>query len=135
LIFLFRKGEKALPQIVEAHEQAHTHQHGDVFLQLHRGAGAGKHGPGQRLGHAVGDAVTHRDVQREPRHHRKTLFLVLKGEILVEKIAEDAAEEIVGGAGQPVTQPENIVEHEHDGRAEQRVNHAHQKELPEGLIQ
>jgi hypothetical protein len=56
---------------------------------------------------------------------------MVEGEVLIEEVAQDAAEEIVAERADPVGAAEDVVEHEHDGRAEERVDNAHDEERQE----
>ena len=60
--------------------------------------------------------------------------MILKREVLIEEIADNAAEEIVGGRGDPVAQMEDIIEHKHDGRTHYRVDHTNHHKLHESLV-
>ena len=78
--------------------------------------------PHHGLGDAVSQQVADEDVDGEPEDGPEVSLPVAERETLVEEVTQDAPEEIVRGRREPVTQMEHIVEHEHDGRAEQRVH-------------
>ena len=50
-------------------------------------------------------------------------------------VAQDTPEEVVGSGRNPVTQVEHIVEYEHDGRTEQRVDDSDDDEPDDRTVQ
>ena len=88
----------------------------------------------QRRHQQIGDGVAHGDIERKAEHRLPALFFVLEREIFVEEVAEDGAEEVVGGGGNPVAQVKYIVKHEHYAGAEKGVYNADDDKLPEGNV-
>jgi len=58
----------------------------------------------------------------------------MKGEMLVEQVAADATEEVVGGRREPVAKVKDIIEDEHNGRAYKGIDDTYHDEFQEGLI-
>ena len=88
-----------MSQIVQAYKYDHTHEHGDVLLD--GDALAGKQITRRRLGNAVGYQVTDEDVDGEADKGLEVKLSVFERKILVQEIAEDAAEEIIRCRGYP----------------------------------
>ena len=96
------ESKKALTEIVEQHKQAHSHQHGDIPLQLFA-----QESPRQSQFHtflcnAVGQRHTNSDVDHKANDNRFSLFLIFKGKVLVQKKADDTAHGIIADGGQPI---------------------------------
>ena len=60
--------------------------------------------------------------------------MVLEGEMFVEQVAADAAKEVVGSWGSPVSKMKDIVEYEHDGGTYNCIYHTHHDKLHESLV-
>ena len=93
-----------------------------------------------RLSQAVGQQPAYCDIGREAEHHAGALLPAAEGEVLVEKKADHAAHQIVGGGGDPVARvsPEveagQVVKAEHDTISHQGVHHPDQEEAEKGGI-
>lgn len=131
-LLFFPEGEEALADVVEHHEQAHTAEHCDVFLD--RGGKARQHPPEQGLCDAVSGKIAHGDIENEAQNNAEVALLILKGEVFIQKVAEYAAEKVVRGRGDPIAQMKNIVKHEHDRRAENGVYHSDDNKTKERFI-
>lgn len=58
----------------------------------------------------------------------------MEGKMLIEEITADAAKEVVGSRGKPVSEVEDIIENEHNGAAHYGVHHSYHDKLHEGLV-
>lgn len=85
LFFLLPEREKTLAEVVEAGEQAHAHEHGNIIA--HGGAGPGEQVQGKRLGNAIGEHITDRDIERKAHNLRHAVFPIAEGKILIEEKA------------------------------------------------
>ena len=90
--------------------------------------------PDHRLGHAVGDEITERDMQDETRQGLGGAVFVLERKGSVEQVAEDAPEDIIGRRRNPITEMEHVVKHEHDTCSDHSIRGTHQKKFPEGAV-
>jgi hypothetical protein len=54
--------------------------------------------------------------------------------MLIEKIAADAAKEIIRSRRDPIIQVKDIIEHKHDSCANNGVDDSHHHEFHEGLV-
>ena len=85
--------KKALTEIIERDEQSHAADHGNVFL--HRHLKARHERPYKRLCDAIGYQIADADIHSEAHNDLPIPLFILKGEILVEKIAQYTAEKVV----------------------------------------
>ena len=127
--------KKLLSDIVDEHKQPRAHQHGYVLdyrlAEVHALQGIACQGQCQ----AIGYQITYDDVQCELDNASPVVALIVEGEMLVQEIAEDAAEEIVAERADPIAAAKDVVEHEHDSRAKQCVDHPHNEKGQERLIE
>lgn len=132
---MFFKCKKLLTDIVDKHKQSRTHQHGyvldDGLAKVHALQGITR----QRECQAVGYQVTHDDVQRELDNASPVVALIVESKVLVQEIAEDAAKEVVAKRADPVAAAKDVVEHKHDSRAKQRVDHSYNEKGHKRLIE
>ena len=73
------------------------------------------------------------DKHKQPR--TPVVALIVEGEVLVQEIAEDAAKEVVAERADPVATAKDVVEHKHDSRAKQRVDHSYNEKGHKRLIE
>ena len=88
---------------------------------------------GQRK--TIGYEITYDDVQRKLRDTSPIRSLIMKGEMLVEEIAQNAAKEIVAKRRYPLRTAKYIVEHQHNGSTKQGIDHSYNEEGDERLIE
>jgi hypothetical protein len=60
--------------------------------------------------------------------------VILESEMLIEKIAADAAKEIIRSRRDPIIQVKDIIEHKHDSCANNGVDNTYHHEFHEGLV-
>ena len=121
--------------IVNQHKQSRAHQHSDVLdnglAEVHALQSVARQGQGQ----AVGYQIAYDDVQRKLDDASPITTLIVEGEVLVQKITEDAAKEVVAERADPVAAAKDVVEHKHDSRAKQRVDHSYNEKGHKRLIE
>ena len=133
LFFFFIESEKPLAQIIQANEKNHPHHHGDILLDCF--TIPFQKVPDSRLGDAVSKQIADEDVDGEACDGLEVGFPVLEGETLIEEIAQDAAEKVVGSGRNPITEMEHIVKDEHDRCSEQCVDDSHEDESSHCIIE
>ena len=135
LYLVFFKCKKLLTDIIDKHKQPRAHQHGYVLdyrlAEVHALQCIARQGQCQ----AIGYQIAHDDVQCKLDDASPVVALIVEGEMLVQEIAEDAAEEVVAERADPVAAAKDVVEHKHDSRAKQRVDHSYNEKGQERLIE
>lgn len=127
LSFLWFSGcgrRKSAGEVVEAGEEHHADKHGHVVARAHRGVG--KQAQTQRLGSAVSDQVACGDVRREAHGLSHAALAAAEREVFVKEEAQNTCQHVVGRRGHPVRAPSNVIQAEHDRRADERVDHCRQ---------
>ena len=104
------EGKKALTEIVEQHKQAHSHQHGDIALQLLAQERSGQDQFHALLGNAVGQSHADGNVDHKSNDHSLALFLIFKGKVFIQEKADHAAHGIVANGGQPIADLPPLVQ-------------------------
>ena len=94
----------------------------------------GEDQPHERLGKAIGKAVAHGDIQREAQGRPPAAALIFEREIPVEEIAHHACKRIAQARRWPVGKPGEVIQQEHQAVANERVEHAHEQELPQFFV-
>ena len=130
---VFPESKETLTDIIEADEGTHADKHGTVVLNC--GTHSAEDEPHSGFCKTVGKKVTDGDVQDETEDNFGIFAFVLKGEMLIEKIAQNAAEYVIGSGGDPVSQMKYVVKQEHDAGSEKGIGDADQNEFPESFIQ
>ena len=121
------KGKQPLADIVQPGKQAHAYQHGDVGLELF--PQAGQHRKSKGLGNAVGHQIAHGDIEYEPHHLPEGFFPILERKILIEKITEDAGEDVICPRGKPVGASRPVIKPQHNGHPHQGVDDSYQNKF------
>ena len=129
----FFKCPETLSNVVQANEEYRSYKHCNVVLNAFSKRAECQ--DGKRLGNAVGNQVAYCDVDDELNDRLHALGLVLEGEMLVQKVADNASNHVVWGGGYPVAQMEQIVADEHGSHSDRRVDDADQNELDHGHIE
>ena len=88
--------------------------------------------PSKRM--SVSDQVAHGDVRREAHNLSHAALAAAEREVFVEEEAQNTCQHVIGRRGHPVRAPGNIVQAEHDRRADERVDHTDKQEFPQLCI-
>ena len=86
----FPEYNQPLTQVIAAGEQPHSDQHGHIFL--HAVPHIGHEPDDQGLCHAKGKGIAKEDIGGKPHGLPHTPLMVVEGEILVGKEADDAGD-------------------------------------------
>jgi hypothetical protein len=60
--------------------------------------------------------------------------MILKREVLVEGITDDAAKKVIRSRGEPITEVENIIEYKHNGGTYYGIYHSHDDKFYERFV-
>lgn len=74
--------------------------------------------------HAKGKGIAKEDIDGKPHGLPHTPLMVVEGEILVGKEADDAGDGIIGRRGHPIAAAQQVVHPEHDAHAQDGVGGA-----------
>ena len=90
---LFLECKEPLTYIVQRDEQAHTHQHGTVFLNGN--AHSAEQMVYKRLGDTVSDSITNGNVGNKSKYNFEVTLFILESIVLIQKIAQYTAEKVI----------------------------------------
>ena len=121
-----------MSQVVEYYEKTHAYEHWYILLQGL--TAASKDELHEWFGYAVSQHVAHKDIESESHQRRNAFFVVAKRNILVKDITADTSENVIGGWRDPIAEVENIIEHKHDGCANNGVDDSHNDKFHEGFV-
>ena len=92
---LFSECKEFLAYVVDDHEQHRTHQHGNVLDNGLAEVHVLQHVARQWQCQTVGYQVAHHDVERKLHYAAPVGALIVEGEVLVQKIAEDGVSNLI----------------------------------------
>ena len=78
--------------------------------------------------------ITDRNVHNKFQHCFPASALVLEREMLVQEVAQDTSEYVIGCRRYPVTEMQQIIKRKHHRRSKQRIYNSNHDKFPEGLI-
>lgn len=117
------KDEGFLKGVIKQHKKHNAHSERNVFtkrffqgLQSQLGSPT-CHAISQEVAQGYGDCKT--------KHLTPTFAMRLKGEMLVEKIAQNTPQHIVSCGREPIATTQEVVGEEHHRRAKEGVHHTH----------
>ena len=133
LILIKFKSKNTLTDIVQKSENAHADKHCSILLPADTKAGEYK--ARKRFRYTIGHKVAQKDIGSKAQEHAGAFIRIAEGEVLIQEITEDTAENIVGSRRYPVAKMEYVIEQEHYAAAEKRVHNTDSNKAQEGFIE
>ena len=119
-------------QIIHPDVDDKANGHGNVFL--YGFIGAGQDPAHQRLCDPIPYDVAAYDVDDILDYQLPVPGLILKGPVLVQKVAGSAAGDMIAGGGDPIADVEHVVQEEHKAGANGGIDTPHDGVFPESNV-